>query len=70
MSIIIYNDIHCDCPICTESAGSKKIRVLILWANQHGAKVRLFCKGCHSISDMRKLNDKVAEVSSRSWQHS
>ena len=45
------------CPNCASSIGAPgwKARSTVLWANQYGYKIRIFCKYCGQWTDYRHL---------------
>lgn len=45
------------CRICGTKVGAPNwdARYTVLWANQHGRKIRIFCKHCGAWTDLRQI---------------
>lgn len=54
----VYGGIQCQCPNCGAKVSRNDARMLILWANQHGAAIRIFCEDCFQWSDRKLVNGK------------
>lgn len=59
--MIQYGDLDVSCPNCGTLAHYNHT---ILWANQHGMKIRVFCKVCNQWTDKTILY-KTGEISLR-----
>jgi hypothetical protein len=57
----VYNGIEIKCAMCGAQAKYEPIgkacqlSTYILWANQHGSAIRVFCKHCDTMSDWEIL---------------
>lgn len=56
MSYIEYNGIPCKCAECYAKVSEGNAHMHVLWANQHGAKIRIFCDMCGDWSDWVKTS--------------
>lgn len=51
---ISYYGIPCECGQCgAKVSESDRVSMHVFWANQHGAKVRIFCRVCGHWTDRK-----------------
>lgn len=43
---IAYGGMQCECGGCGAQVSENNAQMVILWANQHGTKIRIFCDLC------------------------
>lgn len=63
-----YDGIPCECPACGAKVADYNAHMTILWRNQHGAAIRIFCNVCgqwtdRSITLLNGLADRVVDHS-------
>ncbi len=56
-----------NCPDCGQRTGAPnwKAREYILWRNQHGQGVRVFCDACGAWNDITSLNSRPDTIENR-----
>lgn len=67
MSLITYNDMSCHCPNCGNfsSFDFPCTETRILWSNQYGAKIRIFCENCRMYTDMKNVSGNKERYDSK-----
>lgn len=51
MTWAVWNGLDIQCPRCNAWVSDGRGHMLILWANQHGGGVRIFCHHCGAVTD-------------------
>ena len=61
----LYDGIPVACGHCGKDF--KRVEMVILWANQHGVSIRIFCKACGGVTDRTRVGDRQKAVL-QSWK--
>lgn len=54
-SLLVHNGIKVQCGECFRNDDC--VRVVILWANQYGGKIRVFCGRCRKYTDIKRIGE-------------
>lgn len=57
--IISYNGISCECGACGAKVHENNAQMTILWANQHGTSIRIFCDLCGIWTDWTRTSKRT-----------
>lgn len=56
MAYTVYDGIACECPQCGTKCDYVEAHMIILWSNQYGSAIRVFCRHCDTITDRRRTD--------------
>lgn len=60
--------VHCLACDYGATVSDFRVGVTILWANQYGYKLRVFCHHCGAVHDIKIMNDGRADAFRRSFR--
>lgn len=58
--IITYNGISCECGECGAKVSENNAQMTVLWSNQHGSAIRVFCDLCGVWTDWKRTSQSAS----------
>lgn len=69
MGFTVYEGIPIECPNCGAKHDNDKLRFTVLWVNQYGACIRVFCDQCGQWTDREMRRGELVDTIRRaSWE--